>query len=90
MSATPLRCLLSDAERAEWERLMAWFLAWTPPAESYGLGRHCVVAEPARNHEYLCARVREGPAGLVQRAMLVRLRAHWVIFGGNSDGKDGR
>lgn len=75
------RCLLSDTESAEYERLATWFLAWQPPASSYALGPHITVHDTVRSHAHRCARIRAGLRGQEQRAMLAWMRAHGQIFG---------
>lgn len=74
-------CLLTPDEILEWERLTAWWLAWEPPAR-YISSVHGFVFDGRLNHSYYSARIREGATGLMQRAILDRLRRVAKLFGG--------
>lgn len=73
---------MTTAEQAEYARLCAWWLAWTPPAEPYFLDAWTQVTEPERFYRWVCAAIAEGRSGQMQRALLDHLRRHYRLFGG--------
>lgn len=70
------------AEETEYDRLVAWWLTWTPPAEPYRLDSATVVTDPRKNQAYYAARIKENCQGQVQRSVFDCLRRHWRLFGG--------
>lgn len=74
--------MLNQREAAEWARLSAWWLTWTPPEAPYQINSAVKVLVPSLCHAYYAARIKEGCTGQVQRGVLWMLREHWRMFGG--------
>lgn len=74
--------MLTAAEQAEYARLVAWWLTWTPPAEPYQLDAATLVSSPQLSYDWMCATIREERGSQLQRARLDHLRRHWRLFGG--------
>lgn len=72
---------LTPEEQAEWDRLSAWWLTWTPPNKMYTLSGHIRVTDVSAYHAYYADRIREGCRGLVQRGVLWVLKENWKRFG---------
>lgn len=77
--------LLSDAEQQDYNRLADWFtqsMAHNLPLEAYAIRcRPVLVSDPGRSHAWIADRISRGCSGQVQRALLVRLRELWEMFG---------
>lgn len=78
------RCVdpLTPWDQPGFDELAAWWLAWTPPKESYELESGVMVVDPVKSYEYHAAMAREERecVGQVKLAMYWWMKKHWLKF----------
>lgn len=81
--------LLTPFDVPSFEELAEWWLAWTPPAESYELQPGVVVSDPQKSWEYHAELVQKGEEcrGGVKLALYSWMRRHWLKFAAKEKSK---